>query len=115
MNTPSASADDQRNNSEPSGSDHEAGLRRVLAHISEKPHRRFIAYAIAFVLMFSALETLFSLAYVLVGLLSGVISAIGISPNRVILYEASLLITLVLPLVFTILIFIWLSRLCRTP
>ncbi len=90
----------------------EASLRCLIAYIWEKRHRRLAVYTIAFLVIFSALERLFSSAFSLFTILLMAVVRLSVSdiyPNSTVLGLALSVITLILPLALTILVFIWLS------
>lgn len=115
MTTPSASSNDEQLEENSKRSDAaaecEAGLRRVLAYICAQRHRRLIAYGIAFLLLFSALQGLFSLALTL---LFSVLSVgglnLGIFPRPIILGVTMYVIESLLPFAVTVLIFVKIAR-----
>ena len=59
MTTPSDDSDSMDSNSESPQSDFEAGFQRILAYLSEKRYRRWIAYVMVFVVIYSSFVTLF--------------------------------------------------------
>ena len=63
MTTPTDCSDPTAAISEPPPSDFEAGLLRILAYLSEKPYRRWIAYALIFSIIYAALATVLSYSF----------------------------------------------------
>ena len=89
----------------------EAGLRRVLAYLSEKPYRRWIAYALIFSIIYAALATVLSYSLTL---LFPPFSPLGISfPNRAMLVFYGYASRLV-PLAITVLILLKLRKIYST-
>ena len=114
MTTPSADSNDQNLEAKPPQSESakcEADLRRVLAYLSEKPYRRWIAYALIFSIIYAALATVLSYSLTL---LFPPFSPLGISfPNWAMLVFYGYASRLV-PLAITVLIFLKLRKIYST-
>ena len=97
-----------------------AGLRRVLAHICAQRHRRLIAFTAVFLLLFSIVKIpvtfLISLFYPITFAALGGFDTFG--PNddfssATIFFLVKTTLNLVLPLIFTLLIFMRLRKIYR--
>lgn len=120
MTTPSTSSNDKEFEAKPKRSDAsaecEAGLRRVLAYICAQRHRRLIAGAVVFLLLFQAIGSVVSIPLTffvpLLPLFSeGLFQTIYGEP--VILGLWVLVTDLLLPLAVTLIIFKKLRRIYR--
>ena len=112
MTTPPADSDSTAADSEPSPSDFEAGLLRILAYLSEKPHRRWIAYALIFSIIYAALATVLSYSFTF---LFPPFSSLGISfPNMAAALVFYGYASRLVPLAITVLIFLKLRKIYRT-
>ena len=98
----------------------EAGLRRVLAYICAQRHRRLIAFTAVFLLLFSVVKIpvtfLVSLFYpITFGALGGfdTFESNDAFPSATIFYLVQTTLSLVLPLIVTLLIFGQLRKIYR--
>ena len=95
----------------------ETGLHRILAYICEKRYRRWIAAAIVFLCMFTAIQVPFSFGswfYFVVPALASYFNLYGIFPEPVLLGLSLSILAWLLPLMITTIIFIWLVRIYNT-
>lgn len=95
----------------------EAGLRRVLAYICEKRYRRWIAAAVLFLAMFTAIQVPFSVGswlFIVASTLASYLNLYGIFPEPVLLGLSLSVLTWLLPLIVTTVIFAWLVRIYNT-
>ena len=95
----------------------EAGLRRILAYICEKRYRRWIAAAILFLGLFTAIQVPFSVGswfFFVASALASYFNLYGIFPDPALFGLSLSALTLLLPLIITTIIFIWLVRIYNT-
>lgn len=95
----------------------EEGLRRVLAYICEKRYRRWIAAAIVFLCMFTAIQALFSVGswlFFVASALASYFNSYGIFPEPVLLGLSLSVLTWLLPLIITTTVFIRLVKIYNT-
>ena len=98
--------------SEPPPSDFEAGLLRILAYLSEKPYRRWIAYALIFSIIYAALATVLSYSFTF---LFPPFSSLGISfPNMAAALVFYGYASRLVPLAITVLILLKLRKIYST-
>ena len=95
----------------------EAGLRCVLAYICKKRYRRWIAAAIVFLCMFTAIQAPFSVGswlFFVASALASHFSSYDIFPEPVLLGLSFSVLAWLLPLIITTILFIWLVRIYKT-
>ena len=95
----------------------EAGLRRVLAYLCERRYRRRIVFAIAFIVLYFAIETLFSTLFLLLVTLADAVGWFDFYDIFSSLTTINFVLSgirLVPPIGIALLIFMRLSKIYRT-
>ena len=93
----------------------EAGLRRILAYTGEKRHRRRIALAVVFVIIFTTIHYLYSIAYTSLIFLLNMTSFPWneFIPDLVTFSLITFAASLILPLTVSTIVFVMLIRIVR--
>ena len=120
MTTSTDYSDDQGSSSTSSQielTEFEAGLRRVLAYLCERRYRRRIVFAIAFIVLYFAIETLFSTLFLLLVTLADAVGWFDFYDIFSSLTTINFVLSgirLVPPIGIALLIFMRLSKIYRT-
>ncbi|MXY47482.1 MAG: hypothetical protein F4Y44_11005 [Chloroflexi bacterium] len=116
MTTPSTYPDDNPQSPRHDAAECEEGLRRVLAYICEKRYRRWIAAAILFMSTFISIQAPFSVGswlFFVASALASYFNLYSILPEPILLGLSLSVLTWLLPLIITIVIFVWLFRIYK--
>ena len=101
---------------EPRRSDMEIGFQRLLAYLSETRPRKWIAYVSAFLILYTTIHYLYSLVFAFFLLILNLTSypVHNLFSNLIIFSLVTTAISIILPLILTMLVFLWLNRIVRS-